>query len=121
MSLTKDDLKQIKEIVTESESRIKDDLRGEMKALNDAQSKKLRGEFKDDMKSLEYTLREEIQYNRREIQSVRKRVEDLSKEIEDVNENRTEDIDLAFSDIAKNSADIQDHDGRILRLENQAA
>jgi gas vesicle protein len=114
MSLTKDDLKQIKGIVTDvvtdvveqSETRIKSELRDE---------------FQDGMKSLEYTLREEIQYNRREIQSVRKHVEDLSKEIADVNENRTEDTDDAFTDIIKNTADIKDLDGRVFKLENQLA
>jgi hypothetical protein len=121
MSLTKDELKQIKELMVESEARARNRLSGEMKLLNDVQSDRLYNKINEELKTLEYALRDEIQYNRREIQSVRNSVEGLRKDIEDVNENRTEDIDDAFTDIIKNTEDIKDLDGRVFKLETQAA
>jgi polyhydroxyalkanoate synthesis regulator phasin len=72
-----------------------------------------------EIKGVESNLREEILANRQEIKSLKTDIQELRKELQDVNENRTEDSDVAFSEIAKYVDRIEKLEARVIQLEKK--
>jgi hypothetical protein len=98
MSLTKEDLQLIKDIVQESESRLRKEI----------------SQFRLDM-------RDELSSVRAELEYIKRKVEESRAGLKLEEENRTEDTDLAFSEITKYLDRIKKLEARVAKLEKTAA
>ncbi|MDR0957460.1 MAG: hypothetical protein LBM09_02715 [Candidatus Nomurabacteria bacterium] len=146
MSLTKEDLQQIQEIM----QKIAGDLRAEIKESGISLRKEiknssnelynelhreikeseisLRAEIKEselnlrkEIKESELSLREDILHNSRSIKDLSNQISELNEKIDFVNENRTEDSDMAFSKITLHAKKIEQLDKRVTKIEKCAS
>jgi predicted nucleic acid-binding Zn-ribbon protein len=120
MALTNDDKKwiieTISEIVVKSEYNLRDEITRLRADTNDGIE-----HVDSNVNNLRLDMRDEVSSIRSSLRSIEGELKQLREELANINEDRTEDGDLAFSEITKYAKQIEKLEKRLAKVEKQLA